>query len=257
MHETTPYDAIFFETIDDTVIQSARVIVPLVSSLLQPKSIVDIGGGTGSWASIFLEQGTNDVVCVDGPYVERSDLRVPVSQFVEADISKPLDLHRRFDLAICLEVAEHLPEAAADVLIDSVSGHSNAVLFSAAIPHQGGTQHVNLQWPAYWAAKFRQRGYRCFDCIRPAVWNDDAVAGWYKQNTLLYVNDVAFAGLASDSPVHKSEVEIPPAVVHPDIYLSVVGDAIRTPRVGDAFRTLVHSTTQSIRHRTGQVVQLD
>jgi hypothetical protein len=61
------------------------------------------------------------------------------------------------------------------------------VLFSAAIPPQRGTHHVNCQWPDYWQALFERQGFIAFDSIRPALWDDDEVEFWYRQNTIVYV----------------------------------------------------------------------
>jgi hypothetical protein len=63
---------------------------------------------------------------------------------------------RTFDLAICLEVAEHLPPEAAEGFIDSLTRLAPVVLFSAAITFQVGNQHLNGQWPDYWATLFRR-----------------------------------------------------------------------------------------------------
>lgn len=59
------------------------------------------------------------------------------------DVGAPIELHRRFDLVLCLEVAEHLPASAADTLVRSLTGLGNVIAFSAAIPFQGGANHVN------------------------------------------------------------------------------------------------------------------
>jgi len=96
-----------------------------------------------------------------------------------------LTLNRKYDLAISLEVAEHLPEQFADLFVKTLILHSDIILFSAAIPGQGGQNHLNEQWPDYWIEKFSKHGYFFHDLIRPLIWNNKKVDYWYKQNTFL------------------------------------------------------------------------
>jgi len=105
------------------------------------------------------------------------------------DLKEPIPVERNFDLALSLEVAEHLPAHLAPSFVDSLAALSPVVLFSAAIPGQGGTHHVNEQWPEYWAELFRERGFAVIDCIRKTVWQNDAVEWWYAQNLLLFVRE--------------------------------------------------------------------
>ena len=92
------------------------------------------------------------------------------------------------DLAICLEVAEHLTPAAGARLVKTLCSVAPVVLFSAAIPAQGGTNHINEQWQSHWADEFAAHGFDCFDPIRPEIWNDRDVFPWYRQNILLFVS---------------------------------------------------------------------
>ena len=128
------------------------------------------------------------MIGVDGEWVEASKLMIPASRFVAHDLRLPLWLDRRFDLALCLEVAEHLPESAAGTLVGSLVKLADAVLFSAAVPGQGGVAHINEQWPAYWIRLFEEHGFRPADVIRSRVWENAEVEWWYAQNALLYID---------------------------------------------------------------------
>ena len=94
-------------------------------------------------------------------------------------------------MAISLEVAEHLPETAAAGFVASLCRHADVVLFSAAIPAQGGDNHINEQWQSYWAKLFAQEGFEVFDLVRPRFWSEGRIPFWYRQNMLLYVSDKA------------------------------------------------------------------
>jgi SAM-dependent methyltransferase len=177
----------YHENLQNRARNSAREIAPLLMELLRPASVVDVGCGLGSWLRVFQENGVNDILGIDGDYVRLEDLEIAREQFCQFDLGCPLRLERRFDLVVSLEVAEHLPPDSAEVFVESLSRLGPVVLFSAAIPEQGGRQHVNEQWPAYWSALFQAQGFVCIDCLRSRIWNNPKVAYWYKQNTLLFV----------------------------------------------------------------------
>jgi len=181
-----PYSADFFAAHQDGARRSARVIVPLVLQLVPARSVIDIGCGQGTWLSVFAECGANDIHGIDGEYVDPGQLEIPVDRFHGQDLSLPLAVQRTFDLAVSLEVAEHLPEAASDSFVASLTRLAPVVLFSAAAPYQGGRNHVNEQWPAYWAERFAAQGYLPIDCIRRRAWGNTDVEWWYAQNTFLY-----------------------------------------------------------------------
>lgn len=206
---------------------SARAIVPILMEMLQPRSVVDVGCGTGIWLAAFAECRITDTLGLDGDYIDPAGLHIPREFFRPTDLSQPFTVDRDYDLAICLEVAEHIPESQADALIDSLAVAAPAIFFSAAIPGQGGMGHVNEQWPSYWQERFRQRGYVAFDSVRRRVWNDSTVLYWYAQNSLLFVRESAlarFPALAAEPRQFVADV------VHPRRYLTLD----RTARAGEA-----------------------
>ncbi|HJZ71615.1 MAG TPA: methyltransferase domain-containing protein [Vicinamibacterales bacterium] len=168
---------------------SAREVVPLVVDLLHPRRVVDVGCGTGTWLAAFAERGATEVLGLDGEYVDRTLLDIPMDRFVPADLTQPVRQLGRYDLALCLEVAEHLPASRAAGLVNDLTNLAPVVLFSAAIPLQSGVNHINEQWPEYWASLFRNRGFVPIDCIRRTVWQNSKVAWFYAQNMLLYADE--------------------------------------------------------------------
>jgi SAM-dependent methyltransferase len=218
---SVPYTARFYARHRDGSASSARVILPLVREWVSPRSVVDVGCGAGTWLEAWREIGVEDVIGVDGGHVAdgAASLCFPADRFVAADLARPFDLGRTFDLAMSLEVAEHLPRAAAGTFVSSLVGLAPVVLFSAAIPFQGGTGHVNEQWPAWWAARFAERGYRCADVLRGRIWADERVAPWYAQNTVLYVRE-GFARRRLSAEERRAPPGAAPApLVHPHTYL--------------------------------------
>ncbi len=182
------YSADFYDYIDAGSRASARSVAKLLMPEMAIASLLDVGAGHGAWAAEWLAAGVGDVLAVDGDYVRRDQLAIPAERFTAHDLATPLDLKRRFDLVQSLEVAEHLPRAKADLFVDNLTRHGDVVLFSAAVPHQGGEHHVNEQPPEYWRRRFAERGYAVFDCIRPGLAGRSDVKAWYRFNTYLYAN---------------------------------------------------------------------
>ena len=187
------YDDAFYETYRAESARAAAAFADIVSAELAPRSVLDVGCGVGTWLRAFLDAGAESVVGVDGPYVDRSRLEIPADRFVAWDLTRPLEIPDRlpqtFDLALSMEVGEHLPEAASRTFVRSLTARAPAVLFSAAIPHQGGTDHVNEQWQRYWAGRFADEGFVTVDRFRAALWEDEAVPYYYVQNGLLFVRE--------------------------------------------------------------------
>lgn len=204
------YTQVYFKQFRKASRSSAEVVAPRVLELIEPQCVVDVGCGVGEWAAAFKRLGIGDVLGVDGADVV-GDLAISPDEFLGADLAQPFSLDRRFDLAVALEVAEHLPAAAADQFVDTLVRLAPVVLFSAAVPDQGGCRHVNEQWPSYWAERFASHGYQPLDVLRREFWNDGRVQWWYAQNMVLYADDSHWTQIAA-------RLTVPP----PDGVLSLV-----------------------------------
>ena len=92
--------------------QSAAIMVPIILELTGAKSVIDIGCGAGNWLATFERLGVTDYLGIDGAHLPPETLRIPHERFRPHNLATPLSLDRRFDLAVSLEVAEHLPHSA-------------------------------------------------------------------------------------------------------------------------------------------------
>ena len=242
---TTPYSRQFYARCTDASADSATRIVPHVMRLFGPRSVVDVGCGLGTWLAAFTAQGVRTILGIDGEHVDREALRIPAERFLAHDLEQPLHLDgdppRRFELALSLEVAEHLPERCAAGFVESLTRLAPVVLFSAAVPRQGGTRHLNEQWPQYWAQQFARHGFETVDCIRPLIWDDPDIAYYYAQNTLCFV---AKSSLAERAALQRFVV--PPdgglARIHPRMWLAVTDHRHR------ALRDIVRSLPWAVRN---------
>lgn len=189
MNGAEKYNTSWFDKQKIGASTSAGIILPIVVDLISPRSVIDVGCGVGSWLSFFLKNGVKDIFGIDGDWVKENQLQIPVRCFKSVDVSKTFNIGRKADLVMCLEVGEHLPNESAGGLIHSLTECAPIVLFSAAIPYQPGTGHINGQWPEYWANIFKQHGYIPIDAIRRKVWSNPDVEYWYAQNIFLYVKE--------------------------------------------------------------------
>jgi SAM-dependent methyltransferase len=187
-NEMYSYDNSFFSTADGTAAISANGLIRRFVEELPVTSVLDVGCGRGVWLAQWSRHGATDVMGVDGPYIDVGMLHVPSSAFLARDVSQPFSLGRRFDLVQSLEVAEHLLEASADTFIDNLVRHGSLILFSAAIPGQGGEHHVNEQPWEYWRAKFAARGFELFDFLRPRIRHDGTIYFCYRFNSFIFAH---------------------------------------------------------------------
>jgi SAM-dependent methyltransferase len=214
----TPYSSEFYDSQAAGSLVTARVILRELTSVSPIKSIVDVGCGVGPWLKAASELGVARTIGLDGDYVDRGRLLKELSQFISCDLEKE-NLNQAvgnesFELVMCLEVAEHLPAERAQTFIEQLCGLSNLVLFSAAIPGQGGTNHINEQWPDYWSLLFENQRFACFDVLHPRIWHREECEWWYLQNILLFARRGTRAfELASHLGAPVSER--PMGLVHP------------------------------------------
>lgn len=223
----SPYSQRYYEGLKDDSSASARAVVPLVLGLFPSTSIVDVGCGSGTWARAYMDAG-REVLGIDGHVVQPGQLLIPADRFERRDLAQPLSLPRRFDMVNCLEVAEHLAPSRGPSFVADLCKLGDVVLFSAAIPGQGGTHHVNEQWPSYWIPLFEQQGFTPVDCLRWQLWERKEVAWWYVQNLFAFVRTPRLP----DFPLATAAIRpLPTDLVHPRAYVCATVPSEMSPRM--------------------------
>ena len=225
---------------------SSCKVITLLKNFMRINSVIDIGCGVGNMLKACSDLGAEVIRGVDGSWVKPEFLLIPPERFTQYDLSQP-DLagkipEKHFDLTVSSEVAEHLEPKDADVFMDNLTAFSDVILFSAAIPGQGGDHHVNEQWPSYWLARFRARGFVPVDCIRPEIWSDNSIRADYRQNLFVLVRESAL----EEYPAFKKDAgRTVLDAAHPVLWEGRVA-ASNIPAMG--FRPLCRMTASCILH---------
>lgn|GEM_PF-547193 len=199
-------------------LKDPEIIVPIIIKVLNPKSVVDLGCGIGTFLHVFKKQGVEKILGLDGEWTNKDLLSkyISLSEFKVVDIERGFEINNKFDLAVCLEVFEHIDDKYANIAVKNLTQLSDTILFSSAIPGQMGQNHVNGQWPEYWSQKFSQFGFAFYDVLRPVFWNQKDLAWWYKQNMFLVVRNGCESKLTGFKRFMDSLIK---PLVHPDCYM--------------------------------------
>lgn len=227
-------------------VEGASAVLEYIVEMVRDKSVLDVGAGTGSWMRAAMLAGASDVTGVDGVPADDRHIEVDPDQILTADLEQPLELGRKFELAFCVEVAEHLHKAAAPVLVESICRHSDAIIFSAACPGQSGQGHINCQWPAYWQRLFSKNGFVCDDRLRFRIWNDSRIEPWYRQNLF-----IARKGQTADEReiLNLIHPEMVPHLSNPTSHVAIAYKAMKEGRISP--RNYLRPLWKSVGRRIG------
>lgn len=213
------YNSDFYKSRYSDTQHAAKTVLGIVKEIIKFKSVVDVGCGVGAWLSVARSLGANDIYGVDGDWVDTNKIVIDLEEFGAVDLETLSLDHfksKKYDVALSLEVIEHLSNKAGDNLVQVLCELSDIVLFSAAIPGQGGFGHINEQWLSFWKKRFDEKGYVLHDVVRPLIWSDIEIGRWYRQNCVLFIKKSKFITIDLSS-------EIPPCsivdIVHPDIFI--------------------------------------
>ena len=226
-------------------LDAPKEIVPFIMKLIKPRTVIDIGCGIGTFMKVFKDNGVETVHGIDGPWCDRELLfkHIDPNEFQEKNLEQDLGVKEKYDLAVCLEVAEHLTPKRAETFIQELTTMADVILFSAAIPNQGGDHHYNEQWLTYWENLFNKHQFKVFDILRPYFWDNPNIYFWYKQNMVLVVK----SGIDT-SEIEKLQANIIPNVVHPEL-LSLITDY----RDKNAIKRYVKILAKALGYRLGLV----
>lgn len=182
--QEVPYDS--FQR-RDKALECARIYLKFLWQFFQPVSVLDVGCGSGTWLKACHELGSKTLYGLDGEWSSQSFMIDPEINFQGIDLNKPFSVPSKVDMAINLEVAEHLEPSAGTQLVKCLADASDVLLFSAAYTGQGGFGHINERPHSYWARLLANYDFVPFDLFRPVFWDNENIFMWYRQNIFLYV----------------------------------------------------------------------
>lgn len=204
------YAETFFTDLNFQSDKSARILAKFILKEFSPKTLIDFGCGNGELCFELQQKlGRDNVTGIDTQNALDFGKNNKDINFIAFDLTSKFEIQEKLDIAVCLEVAEHLDSKYAKMMIGNLVNASNLVIFSAAIPGQGGHQHLNEQEPMYWAKLFWENGFVLKQDPRRKLRKKFRLAPWYKQNILIF-------GKAEDG----EEFVKPRTIYHPLIFAS-------------------------------------
>lgn len=210
------YDEKFYTEQVQGSVRSAMIMLEILYKIYQPRSVVEFGCGLGGWLASAESLGALILKGFDGNWVNTEKLISKQIDFSAVNLEQDITVPDKYDLAISLEVAEHLTQKRAKTFVKNICSASDVVMFGAAIPYQGGANHINEQWQSYWIDLFEDEGYLCHDIFRKQIWDNIAVDCCYRQNTFLFIRKKSELNLNkqfdnSEPSMHN--------LVHPEFYM--------------------------------------
>ncbi|MDP2944547.1 MAG: methyltransferase domain-containing protein [bacterium] len=192
--ETHIYDNKFFKNTIKLEADSAAQFVEVVLKYYAPGSIVDIGCGAGLYLKEFARRGIKRLTGLDGSPAAREEFLLSKSRLVIFDLAEKYNFKKKYDLGLCLEVAEHLRAEDADILVETVTAAADNIIFTAAAPGQGPRSlgHINEQPPGYWIEKFKRKNFSYLDSRTAAMKKEMKTKGvvWWLVNNLLVFSKI-------------------------------------------------------------------
>ena len=151
------YDSDFFNDANERKILSSQKVARIIASYYKFQNILDIGCGMGLYLRELNKMGKDVLGCDSSKAGIR--MAAPEITVFYADVTKPLYVNRKFDTALCFEVAEHIKKKYSRQLVKNCTAYSDTVLFTAAPEGQGGVGHINEQPFEFWIHLFEEMGF--------------------------------------------------------------------------------------------------
>lgn len=151
------YDASFYEETRERKLESFRRVAAILARHLAFDTVLDIGCGTGLLIAELKKIGKDVLGCeISEAAISGAPRDVTVFQ---ADAARPIRVNRRFDLVVCIEVAEHIQRRHSRRLVENCTSLGGQICFTAAPAGQGGVGHINLRPHSFWIELFARRGF--------------------------------------------------------------------------------------------------
>lgn len=231
MPEQPTYAHDLYRDHDAATRHSAQTVLALTLDMLPPvHSVVEFGCGVGTWLAAAKSLGVEHVLGYEGDGPDDGHLLVEADEFRRIDFATATPLSSaRHDLALSLDVAQHLPHAAVAPFIAALCGATDFVIFSAAAPGRGDTGPINKTWPAYWTDLFAEHDFAALDPFHEQNGYDGGIKSTYCKNTLLLVKRARLTEVQTQS----ADTDRHSQCVQPAILPRATGHPSRGPEAAD------------------------
>lgn len=187
-----------------------KIIIEEILKHFHPKKVIDLWCWLGAFVKTFQDHWI-DAYWVNWPRVEKDKLVMNEDRLIIKNLEEFCDFKKWYDMAITIEVAEHIDAKYADNFIKTITSCADIIIFSAAIPWQWWFKHVNEQSPEYREEKFNKLWYRFYDVFRWKFWNNKDIAISHRQNMFLVMKE--WINLPS-----SLEEKSPRYIIHPELF---------------------------------------
>jgi hypothetical protein len=196
------YTKEYFEKIQQEEALQAFRLERILYDLYKPRSVIDWGCANGLYLEPFMTDDGCEVLGIENASVA-IEMRHPDIRIIKADMTQSISLTpvnmqpvgvdlsapaNKFDMALCIEVLEHIEEKYASVAVGNICRSSDRLVVSIAREWQTGPGHLNLKPIEYWIQKFGWNGFRVDNKTTLDVrekMGDGYHLGWITNNLLI------------------------------------------------------------------------
>jgi len=151
------YDANFFKSLEKYR-PIYHFLADIITTHLKPRSVIDWGCGCGYLLEKLLMNGITDIHGIEGskevvPFIPES--LIPFINIADVLLCDSAG----YDLAISIEVGEHLKEKDSAKFVNNICNSADKYIWwSAAQIGQNGTGHINCRPLSWWEKVFEEVG---------------------------------------------------------------------------------------------------
>ena len=169
-----------FGHLDQEEQPQAERLAHWVREHIQPKRVLDIGCGPGTYVAEFVKQDI-PTLGID-PDPRTSGLNLRAGTLLDT-------LEETADCVVCLEVLEHIdPTYEQQALTNLVTCVDDILIFTAARPGQGGVGHINCRSRDYWLSQLGAQGLQQDTALEQKLrqhMQNGPHMGWFVQNLIV------------------------------------------------------------------------
>jgi hypothetical protein len=184
------YSAAFHKAIESDELPQAVRLANYIQTYIKPYVFYDFGCSTG----LYLREVKKRLPMIESKGFEFSEEAIATAlcpDIIKTDLTVPLFFGKKSNtLGLCLEVLEHIDDSFWREVLTNLTNHCDILIFSAALPGQGGTGHINCRPRIDWIRRFHELGWVVdADATQHLVgyMKQGLHMGWFVANALVFI----------------------------------------------------------------------